>query len=343
MTRIGPLFATSLAAALCFAQGAPAATEVPVSVITTVKAPKDAPPPTVTQDDVLVSQNKRNMQVTSFAPLRDQGGLQLWILIDDGSASALGSQLSDLREFVRQQPSATQIGVGYMRNGSVTVVQPLTSNRDLATKAMRLPIGVPGISASPYLALTELIHKWPAGPEAREVLMVSSGMDPDYGAGPDNPYLNRAIDTAQRAGVVVYSIYFPGAGRFGRGYRRINWGQNYLSQLSEETGGEFYWEGNHAPVSLSPYLDNINRRLNEQYLLTFLAEPQNKPGFQTIRLSTEVPQSVWQGREKYTYPASNANKVGQAFSVLSSARADALSSSAAGPGAPGRACQRPAQ
>src|ERR1700722_10175952 len=298
MTRIGPLIAVPVAAALWFAQSAPAATGVPVSVITTVEAQKNAPPPKVTQDDILVSQKKRHMQVTGFAPLREQAGLQLWLLIDDGSATSLGSQLADLREFVRQQPSTTQIGIGYMRNGSVAVVQPLTADHDLAAKTMRLPTGVPACSASPYLAVTELIHKWPATPEAREVLMVSSGIDPDYGSGPDNPYLSGAIDTAQRAGVVVYSIYFPNAGRFGRGYQRINWGQNYLSQLSEETGGEFYWQGEHAPVLLSPYLDNMNRRLNEQYLLTFLAEPENKPGFQRIKLSTEMPHVSLAGPAK---------------------------------------------
>jgi hypothetical protein len=302
MTRIGSLIAVPLGVALWFAPSSPAATGVPVSVITTVEAQKNAPPPKVTQDDVLVSQNKRHMEVTAFAPLREQAGLQLWLLIDDGSATSLGSQLADLREFVRQQPSTTQIGIGYMRNGSVAVVQPLTTDHDLAAKTMRLPIGVPGVSASPYLALTELIHKWPATPEAREVLMVSSGIDPDYGSGPDNPYLSRAIDTAQRAGVVVYSVYFPNAGHFGHSYRRINWGQNYLSQLSEETGGEFYWEGDHAPVSLTPYLDNMNRRLNEQYLLTFLADPDKKSGFQRIKLSTEVPHVGLAGPAKVFVP-----------------------------------------
>jgi hypothetical protein len=99
MTRISPLIAASFAATLWFGQGASAATDVPISVITTVEAQKNAPPPNVTLDDVLVSQNKRHMQVTGFAPLRDQGGLQLWLLIDDGSATSLGSQLADLREW----------------------------------------------------------------------------------------------------------------------------------------------------------------------------------------------------------------------------------------------------
>jgi uncharacterized membrane protein YcfT len=45
--------------------------------------------------------------------------------------------------------------------------------------------------------------------------MVTSGIDPDYGSGPDDPYLTAAIDAAQRAGIVVYSIYYSGAGRWG--------------------------------------------------------------------------------------------------------------------------------
>ena len=101
MTRISPLIVASLAATGWFAQGTFAATAVPISVITTVEAPKNTPPPNVTQDDVLVSQNKRHMQVTGFAPLRDQGGLQLWLLIDDGSATALGSQTRTTRRFPR--------------------------------------------------------------------------------------------------------------------------------------------------------------------------------------------------------------------------------------------------
>ena len=97
------------------------------------------------------------------------------------------------------------------------MAQPLTADHQLAAKAIRLPIGMPGISASPYLSLTELIHKWPASAAAREVLMVSSGIDPIYGAGPENPYLTEAIDAcATRRNRRVFDLLL---GRGPRGAR----------------------------------------------------------------------------------------------------------------------------
>lgn len=39
--------------------------------------------------------------------------------------------------------------------------------------------------------------------------MVTSGIDPLGGFGPTNPYLETAIDDAQRHGVIVYTIYEP--------------------------------------------------------------------------------------------------------------------------------------
>jgi hypothetical protein len=306
MIRIGALVAASIAASI--GAGALSARDIPgpglpVSVVVTAAGQKSASAPQLTVDDVLVSENKQHMPVTGLEPLRGQSGLQLWLLIDDGSATTLGTQLADLKKFVLAQPTATQIGIGYMRNGGVQTVQPLTSDHQLAAKAMRLPTGMPGISASPYLALAELIHKWPAGSAAREVLLVSSGIDPDFGAGPDNPYLDAAIDAAQRAGIVVYSIYYSAAGRSARAYLQLFWGQNYLAQLSDETGGELYYLGTENPVSMAPYLDDLSRRLNSQYLLTFLARPENKPGFQNVKISTELPHVGLIGPAKVYVPA----------------------------------------
>jgi len=297
MIRIAALIATFIVAGSLSARDIPAPGS-PVSVIVTATGQKDAPAPQLTVDDVLVSQNKQHMPVTSLEPLRGQNGLQLWLVIDDGSTTNLGTQLADLKNFVMAQPATTQIGIGYMHNGSVQMVQPLTADHQLAAKAIRLPLGMPGISASPYVSLTELIHKWPAGSAAREVLMVSSGIDPLYGAAPDDPYLDQAIDHAQRAGVVVYSIYYSGAGRFAHNYRQLFWGQNYLSQISDETGGFMYWIGTQNPVSLTPYLDDLSRRLNSQYLLTCLARPENKPGFQAVKILTEVPRVKLTGPSK---------------------------------------------
>jgi len=43
-----------------------------------------------------------------------------------------------------------------------------------------------------------------------------------------------------------------------------------------------------APVSFAPFLEQFARRLQHQYLLTFIPQPQKKSGWQTVRLTTEI-------------------------------------------------------
>jgi hypothetical protein len=295
------LFAATLLTTSLFADSLPGS-GVPVTVVITAQPHKNEPPAKLTPDDVLVTQNKRHMPVTSLEPLSSQQTVQLWILLDDGSSSSLSAQLGDLRKFIVAQRPTAEIGIGYMRNGMVEVVQPLTADHESAAKALRLTTATPGISASPYQALQELVKKWPAGAAAREVLMITSGIDPDYGEGPDNPYLDQAEHAAQRAGIVVYTIYYSAAGRIGRAGGERFWGQNYMSQLGGDTGGFFYWIGDRNPVSLSPYLDDFDHRLNNQYLLTFLAQPEDKPGLQSVKVSNEHPHITVTGPNKVYVP-----------------------------------------
>src|SRR6266478_2704051 len=273
-----------------------------VRIVVTVEGKKDTAPPNLAPNDVMVYLDNERMRVTDWTPVQnDRTGLELWLLIDDGTDTALGTQLEDLRRFVLEQPSTTHVGIGYLRNGTVQVQQKLTADHALAAKAIRLPLGQPGISASPYLALTDLIQKWPRADQVREVLMITSGVDPDYGPGPSNPYLDRAIEVAQREGVVVHSIYFNSAGHFGHSLWLINWGQNYLSQLAEETGGEFFWTGTSNPVSLAPYLNQLNQRFRGQYTLTFSA--QGNPGYRRVKLKTKVPHVALVGPSKVYVPS----------------------------------------
>jgi hypothetical protein len=262
---------------------------VPVRMVVTVEPHHGTQAPKLTRDDVMAFQDKDNRRpVIGWTPVRDVG-LQLWVLIDDGADATIGNQFGDLRKFILAQPPAVEIGLGYMRNGGVTVLQSLSADHQSVAKALRLPIGEAGISASPYLSLVDLVHKWPATQRAREVVMIGSGIDYLYGPGPDNVYLQQAIDEAQRAGVVVSSIYFGSMGHDGHSYWQINWGQNNLSQLADATGGEFYWQGTTNPVSIGPYLDEFGRRINEQFVLTFAAAPQGKAGLHPVHLRTEVP------------------------------------------------------
>ena len=120
-----------------------------------------------------------------------------------------------------------------------------------------------------------------------------------------NPYVDACIQDAQCAGVVVYSIYTPSAGHFGHSYYRTYWGQNYLAQISEETGGEsYYFMGPQAPVSFAPYLDMLKQQLSNQFLLTFLAEPQKKAGKVRVKITSEIHEVDFVYPEMVCVPAS---------------------------------------
>jgi hypothetical protein len=180
-----------------------------------------------------------------------------------------------------------------MQNGIARVEQDLTSDHALAAKALRLPMGIGGVNASPYFALSDLVKRWPASNGRREVVMVSSGVDRYYG-GNDmlDPYLSAAIEDAQRAGVLVSAIYSPGAGHFGHDYWQTYWGQLYLAKLADETGGESYYIGfTGPPVAFAPFLDDLASRLSHQYLLGFLAKPEKKAGLRQVKVTTEVPNA----------------------------------------------------
>jgi hypothetical protein len=273
------------------AQEAPS-TGIPVHVVVTVEPRHGSNVPVIHREDVMAFQGRDRAKVTDWSPLQgERAGLQLFILIDDAANTSLGSQLEDIRQFINAQPSSTAIAVAYMRNGTAEILQNPTNDHTQAAKALRLPLGDAGASGSPYFSLVDLIKRWPEGPVRREILMVSDGIDRFGDGGPSNPYVDSAIEDLQRAGVIIYSIYTPGVGHDGHSFWRMNWGQNYLSQISDETGGESYYLGSGAPVSLAPYLDDLNHRLTRQYMLTFLAKPERKAGFQKFKVHTEVPNA----------------------------------------------------
>jgi hypothetical protein len=264
---------------------------IPTHLLVTVEARHGKNVPEISRQDVMVYEGHDRDQVTDWVPAQaDRAGLELFILLDDSSGTNLGTQLESLRKFIIAQPAFTKIGVAYMQNGSAKVEQSPTTDHALAAKALRLPMGVGGINASPYFSLSDLIKRWPESTARREVLVASDGVDRYYGGGDLlDPYLDAAIDDAQRAGILVFAIYTPGAGHFGHSYWQNYWGQIYLSRLAEDTGGESYYIGfTGGPVSFDPYLEDMVRHLDHQYWLTFLAKPPKKSGWQRIKITTEV-------------------------------------------------------
>ena len=265
--------------------------------IVTVNSKSAEDAATVPRQSISVLQNRKLQDVTGWVPLRGaRSGLQLVVLLDDSARGSLGLQLNDLRSFVVGLPPATQVAIGYMRNGTAVMVQNFTSDHEAAAKSFRLPAGTAGGNGSPYFCLSDLIKRWP-GRETnvrREVIMVTDGVD-RYSGGrfdPENPYVQAATSDAQKAGVIVYSIYYRDAGRLDRSGLVTDGGQNYLIQLSGATGGQAYYEGFGNPVSFAPFLSDIQRKLQNQYELSFVSTAKRE--LQPIQVKTSQPNTKLQ-------------------------------------------------
>lgn len=261
---------------------------VQVSLLITVES-KGTPTP-LPPEVLRVSEDKNVRAVTGLTRLPD-GRSQLLLLIDDSAGASFDSQIPEVKKFITSLPENVEISVGYMRNGTAQLVSEFTENHQQAANSIRLALGEGGADVSPYDSLSEAINKWPKSPNVkrREVIMISSGIE-GLGGGlpPENPYVNAAISSAQKAGVIVYTIYNPGVGHEGHSLWRSTMGQNFLSQLADETGGELYQLGFGTAVSFEPYFADILRRQGEQYVLTFDAKAEKKSGLQPVRITSNL-------------------------------------------------------
>ncbi len=272
-------------------------------MLVTAESPKGSVPPAVSAADVILHGNKSELKVEDLVPLKgDQAALQLAILIDDGSETTLSLQFPEIKAFIRKQGPAAQVGVYYIRNGSAIAAKAMTADLDAAANSLRMPLGQPGIAVSPYLAISEFVKKWPATAARREILLISPGIDLYTGAPYQNPYLASCIDDAQRAGVLIHSIYSSGSGHAGHDYFWMNFGRDNLSFLGDRTGGESYWEGLATSVTFQPYLDDLSARLTHQYLLTLTAPPARKGRFEQVRLRTEIPHVDLVSADRVWFP-----------------------------------------
>ena len=272
-----------------FAQHEPAFSGTPASVVVSAEAQHGTTVPALQAEDVIVTQGKQRDQVISLEPLlSSQAVVQLFMLIDDSlSPSDLGPKLNDIRQFIDAQPANVQVGVTYMRNGTALVAQNPTPDHALAAKALRLPMGE---SASPYLSLGEWMKRWAPTGAARPVIMISDGVDANWDSfSLADPRVHEAIAQAQRARVVVNAIYARGDGHLGPALWRNNLGQSFLSELADSTGGEAFYVATDSPASFRPYLNQISKRMQIAYRLTFRAQPGPVSGMQPVKIATEVP------------------------------------------------------
>jgi len=276
---------------------------LPTQVLVNVDE-KSTPPANASALTVQV--NDRKEPLTAWEQVAP-GNAQVALLIDDGLRESIGSQLGDLRTFVRTLAPGVEVMVGFLQYGRVVPEQEFTTDHARAAETIHLPGGVPGMSASPYLCLSDFVKRWPQagassssvagmdaapGRKARFIMVLTDGVDPYNGStsvmNQDSPYVNAAVIDAQRAGVAIYSIYFGDAGI--RGGRADNSGQSYLAQLTQATGGQNYWQGVGNPVALAPYLTEFQHAVAETYVATFIAPAGKDPQRDLVHVKFSAPK-----------------------------------------------------
>ena len=282
------LFAAAiLFSTVAFAQASPSQTSITVTV--TALGPNNTPAPAIPQADITAYSGSTRLNVTRW--VRAQGSdanLQLAILIDnDLRTSIVGQQLQDLSSFISSLPQGTSVGVFYAENGAATPAVQFTTDHAAAANSLRLTMGRSGGSPSIYLSLTDLVKRWPAADNTRrEALVIASGFDP-LNPGVEDPYADQSVEAAEKSGVDIHTILLPNP-RYQATFAS-NISEGKLIEATTGTGGQALFEGAFVPVSLSPYLNQLNAALSSQYLLTFTIDRTNKKDgeLRPLRVQTE--------------------------------------------------------
>jgi VWFA-related protein len=215
------------------------------------------------------------------------------VLIQEDLVPSVGTEIKALAEFIRKLPKGSRVMVGYLRTGTLQVKQKFTTDLERAASGLRPPAGFASVGPyNPYVEVIEALKKFESQPQGRRaILLVSDGLDISRGIDSSSPTesidLQRAINESQRRGVAIYGFYAPTQVAETNPSLRGN-AQSSLKRLSDETGGEAFFQGTGAPVSFEPFIRELDVSLQKQAALTFLSTHLRK-GFHRIEVKSSTP------------------------------------------------------
>lgn len=137
-----------------------------------------------------------------------------------------------------------------------------------------------------YLGSERLASTRVDGGRRRVMVLITDGGDTVKGS-----HYSQALEQAQRAGAMVYSIIIvPVAADAGRN----TGGEHALIQMASDTGGKYYYV--EEPKDLEPAFAHVSDDLRTQYLLGYYAPQRGRDtSFRTIKVRMKDPTL----REKY--------------------------------------------
>ena len=308
-----------------------------VNVFATVRDKHGAIVPNLTKDDFTLEEGGRPQTIRYFTRETDLP-LTLGLLVDTSMSQrrVLDQERSASSTFLDQvlRPNKDLAFVIHF-DREVELLQDLTSSRQKLLSALELlqtpqftrnvgsnsPTSSPGsyhrgggtlLYDAVYLASNEMMKKQ----QGRKALVVlSDGVDTG-----SQETLAKAIEAAQRADTLVYSILFAddqaytnwggfggygggGMGRHGGGRGRYPQqarpdGKKILERISKQTGGRLFEVSQKQPVEQT--YDQIQQELRNQYSLGYTPDRTAAgAGYHTIRVTTKHKDEVVQARDGY--------------------------------------------
>lgn len=253
--------------------------------------------------DLNVSEDGEAQTMLSIRSAYTNSPMAIAILIQDDLVSSVSLETKALRQFIVKLPKGSRVMIGYIRSGSLDVRQKFTTDLEKAASMLRGPLGVASAAPfNPFVEVIEGLSRFDAQPGGRRsMLVISDGLDTSRGIDSSDPGqsldLQRAINQAQRRSVAVYSFYSPSVALASAGNLiLIGNGQGSLARMATETGGRAFFQGTGAPVSFSPFIEELSGRLERQIALTYLSTHGNK-GFHRLQIRALTTTA------ELTYPA----------------------------------------
>lgn len=265
----------------------------PVTIPLTIHTPRDEVTPELQNIDLTVSEDGEPQTILSIRGIGTNSPITIAVLIQDDLVPSVANEIKALAEFIRNLPKGSRVMIGYLRTGSLQVRQKFTNDLEKAAKSLRAPSGFANVGPyNPYVEVVEALRKFDAQPLGRRaILLVSDGLDISRGVDSSAPTqsvdLQRAVNESQRRGVAIYGFYSPTMASAANRLLAGN-AQGSLLRLSDETGGQAFFQGLGVPVSFEPFIRQLDVSLQKQAALTFLSTHLKK-GFHRIEVKSATP------------------------------------------------------
>jgi VWFA-related protein len=274
-----------------------------VNVLATVRDKKRSLVGNLSQDDFSLSEDGRPQTIRYFARETDLP-LTLGLMIDTSGSQrrVLDAERGASLRFLDQVVRETKDKVFIMQfDSNVQIPQPLTSSVGQLDNALAFVDSETnsqlrmqnGGRTLLYDAVVEASDKVMSKLTGRKALIVlSDGVD--FGS---TATLTDAVEAAQRADTLIYSILYsdPGAyGLLGGGGE----GSRALERMSNESGGGFFEVSKKQPVD--QIFNIVEEELRTQYNLGYVSDkPVAVSEFRTIRLTAKPKGLAVQARHQY--------------------------------------------